>query len=164
MVDFAAAFEITFTDVLLLVFLAYFIYYKFIKQRDEEPVQHARKIEPLPKQDMTLEALRKYDGVQDDHILLAICGKIYDMTRGRAFYGPDGPYKKLAGHDATRALGTMDVEKVQDTWDDLDGMTEAEVEEAREWAGNLSAKYPLVGKLIKEGEEKEDYGGALAQF
>ncbi|TKR57801.1 hypothetical protein L596_030453 [Steinernema carpocapsae] len=164
MVDFTSIFEVSFTDVLLLVFLAYFIYYKIIKRRDEEPIQHAKKIEPVPKQDMTVEELRKYDGVQDEHILLAICGKIYDMTRGRAFYGPEGPYRKMAGHDATRSLGTMDTEQVSDSWDDHEGMTEAEMEEAREWGANLGAKYPEVGKLIKEGEEKTDYEGALAQW
>ncbi|TKR57803.1 hypothetical protein L596_030453 [Steinernema carpocapsae] len=89
---------------------------------------------------------------------------IYDMTRGRAFYGPEGPYRKMAGHDATRSLGTMDTEQVSDSWDDHEGMTEAEMEEAREWGANLGAKYPEVGKLIKEGEEKTDYEGALAQW
>ncbi len=44
---------------------------------------------PLKKQDMTLMQLRKYDGHgEDGRVCVAVNGKIYDMTKGKRFYGP----------------------------------------------------------------------------
>ncbi|KAF1658707.1 UNVERIFIED_CONTAM: Protein vem-1, partial [Eudyptes robustus] len=81
---------------------------------------------------MTLEELRPYDGVQDERVLLAVCGNIYDVTRGKDFYGPGGPYEKLAGHDATRALATFDAKAVKDEHDDLEGLTQDDLNDAKE--------------------------------
>lgn len=39
---------------------------------------------PLPKRDMTLDQLHKHDGKgQDGRVCLAVCGKIFDVTKGR---------------------------------------------------------------------------------
>ncbi|WKX98875.1 hypothetical protein Q1695_014056 [Nippostrongylus brasiliensis] len=111
---------------------------------------------------MTLEELRKYDGVQDEHILFALNGTIYDVTRGSSFYDPSGPYGALAGRDATRALSTMNVKNLRDEWDDLEGLTADEKETAKEWEASFKYKYPTVGRLIKEDEVHVDYGGALS--
>jgi membrane-associated progesterone receptor component len=43
----------------------------------------------MKKRDFTLKELRKYDGTgPDGRVLLAVLGKIYDMTKGKRFYGP----------------------------------------------------------------------------
>lgn len=74
-----------------LLLLCAFLLYKIISgQKKHEP---ASKKEPdLPKmkqQDMTLEQLREYDGKgPEGRILLAANGKIFDVTRGKRFYGP----------------------------------------------------------------------------
>lgn len=65
---------------------------------------------------------------------------MYDVTRGNIFYGPEGPYSKLAGHDATRALGTMDPNDVKDTPDDLSDVPESQMDNAKEWAQSFSCK------------------------
>lgn len=47
---------------------------------------------------MILSELRKFDGVHPEgngFILLAVNGKIFDVTRGKRFYGPEGPYSAL---------------------------------------------------------------------
>ncbi|KHJ81307.1 cytochrome b5-like Heme/Steroid binding domain protein [Oesophagostomum dentatum] len=111
---------------------------------------------------MTLEELRKYDGVQDEHILFALNGTIYDVSRGHTFYGPGGPYGALAGRDATRALGTMNVKDVKDEWDDHEDMPNDQKETADEWEASFKYKYPTVGKLIKDGAARADYGGAMS--
>ncbi|KAK6740073.1 hypothetical protein RB195_008506 [Necator americanus] len=119
-------------------------------------------VPPLPKKDMTLTELRQYDGVQDEHIMFALNGTIYDVSRGRTFYGPGGPYGALAGRDATRPLATMDVKDVRDEWDDHEDLTSDQKESANEWEASFKYKYPIVGKLIKEGATPTDYGGALS--
>ena len=40
---------------------------------------------------MTLQQLRQYDGVSDEsggRICVAVNGKIFDVTKGKRFYGP----------------------------------------------------------------------------
>lgn len=111
--------------------------------------------EPLPKQDLTLEELRKYDGHgPDGRVLLAINGEIYDCTKGTRFYGPAGPYAPLAGHDATRSLATFDVEAIKDEWDDYSDLTVSQMSSVQEWQEQFAEKYEYVGKLVKTEAEK----------
>uniref|UniRef100_A0A183EBH2 Cytochrome b5 heme-binding domain-containing protein n=1 Tax=Gongylonema pulchrum TaxID=637853 RepID=A0A183EBH2_9BILA len=70
----------------------------------------------------------------------------------------------LAGHDATRALGTMDVGDVKDTPDDVSDMTETEKDTVKEWVQSFSYKYPVVGKLLVNDEEPTDYKGEFASL
>jgi len=64
--------------------------YKIVKsrQRIPEPVP----VEPaLPKlrKDFTVAELKQYDGTgPDGRILVAVNGKVFDVTKGRRFYGP----------------------------------------------------------------------------
>ena len=47
-------------------------------------------------------------------------GKVYDVTAGRNFYGPGGPYENFAGRDATRGLACQSFDEDMLT-KDLDG-------------------------------------------
>uniref|UniRef100_A0A914E8W8 Cytochrome b5 heme-binding domain-containing protein n=1 Tax=Acrobeloides nanus TaxID=290746 RepID=A0A914E8W8_9BILA len=113
---------------------------------------------------MTVEELKVYNGTDNEHICMAVLGKIYDVTRGRDFYGPGSAYENLAGHDATRALANMDVKLVKDNYDDTSDLTPSELEEVKEWAERLSFKYPVVGQLLKPDEKPQDYGDQLAEL
>ena len=71
---------------------------------------------------MSLTQLRSYDGessASEGRICVAVNGKIFDVTRGKRFYGPGGPYSGFAGRDASRGLATFSVEPVSDQYDDL---------------------------------------------
>ena len=44
---------------------------------------------PLKKQDMTLIQLKQYDGTgEEGRVCVAVNGKVYDVTKGKRFYGP----------------------------------------------------------------------------
>ncbi|CAK5077225.1 unnamed protein product [Meloidogyne enterolobii] len=148
----AGLFEVTATDVVLLILFIYVVYKLFFKKHPviEPPTQE--KVYQVEKRDMTVEELKGYNGVENERIYMALNGNIYDVTRGKDFYGPQGAYGALAGHDATRALGTMNIKLVKDKYDDHTGMTADDLEEAKEWEQRLSFKYPLVGRLLAPGE------------
>ncbi|VDO36664.1 unnamed protein product [Haemonchus placei] len=163
--DFAAVLEMSALDWVLLALLLV-LFYRWLKRRGEPEIALPKPVTvaPLPKQDMTLAELRKYDGAQDEHVLFALNGTIYDVSRGRNFYGPGGPYSAFAGRDATRALSTMDVKDVRDEWDDHEDFTADQKDSALEWETSLKTKYPAVGKLIKDGDPRTDYSGLMSSI
>jgi membrane-associated progesterone receptor component len=79
---------------LFLVLAILFLVYKILKGRAEgDDSDNSSPSEPpipkMKKQDMTLEQLRKFDGTQPDgRVLCAINGKVFDVTKGKRFYGP----------------------------------------------------------------------------
>lgn len=109
---------------------------------------------PMVKHDMTLEELKQYDGrAQDKRICIAIKGKVYDVTKGYRFYGPNGPYAPLAGHDASRALATFNVNAVKDEFDDLSDLNQTEMSSVNEWEEQFSERYELVGNLVRNKDD-----------
>ena len=50
----------------------------------------------MKKKDMMIDELREYDGKKNNgRILIAVNGKIFDVTRGKKFYGPGSIIYKL---------------------------------------------------------------------
>lgn len=48
----------------------------------------AASLPRMKKRDFSLEQLRQYDGSRTPRILLAVNGKVFDVTKGSKFYGP----------------------------------------------------------------------------
>lgn len=122
------------TNVILLVvllYLAYPILASLVATPAKAPTSHLEAYSWMPAshpdsivwQEFTPRTLRPHDGTQSDKspILFAIRGKVYDVTSGRSFYGPGGPYGtevplsalpvqlkpqsgNFAGRDASRGL------------------------------------------------------------
>ncbi|RLV97336.1 hypothetical protein DV515_00011849 [Chloebia gouldiae] len=44
----------------------------------------------MKRRDFSLEQLREFDGARNPRILLAVNGKVFDVTKGSKFYGPVG--------------------------------------------------------------------------
>uniref|UniRef100_UPI00358E8B6A membrane-associated progesterone receptor component 2 n=1 Tax=Myxine glutinosa TaxID=7769 RepID=UPI00358E8B6A len=113
----------------------------------------------MKRRDFTLEQLAEFDGRKNPRILLAVNKNVFDVSRGRRFYGSDGPYGIFAGKDASRGLATfcLDREALRDTYDDLADLTPVQMESVREWDMQFKEKYDYVGKLLRPGEEPSEY-------
>lgn len=133
-----------------------YLIYRSAQDKRETKSEPRKELKPLPKSDMTLEELRKYDGKSNEEgrILLAVNREIYDVTKGSRFYGPEGPYALLAGHDATRALALFAVDAVKDEWDDYTDLSVSQMATVTEWLEQFKEKYEYVGKLVRTEAEK----------
>mmetsp|Transcript_15847 Transcript_15847/g.26219 ORF Transcript_15847/g.26219 Transcript_15847/m.26219 type:complete len:161 (-) Transcript_15847:409-891(-) len=106
---------------------------------------------PVPEpvvRDFTPEELAVFNGQNDSPVYLAVKGIVYDVSPGRAFYGPEGPYEAFAGHDCTRALAksSLEQEDIRPEWEDLSW---GEKDTLREWIDRFNIKYKVVGKVIQ---------------
>lgn len=158
-------------NICLVALICYFSY-KLIKKDSSKSRQGGhghggegeekkrKQLERMPKRDFTLEQLRVYDGLQSDgRILIAVLGKVFDVSRSYEFYGPNGPYSVFAGRDASRALATFSVDQSQfkDGYDDLSDLKPSQLDSIKEWEMQFLEKYYVVGKLLKPGEEPTNY-------
>lgn len=67
-----------------------FLLYKIFKGRgSSDPIPKKPELPKMKKRDFTLEQLREFDGKgPEGRILIAVNGKVFDVTRGKRFYGP----------------------------------------------------------------------------
>nr|XP_040056006.1 neudesin [Gasterosteus aculeatus aculeatus] len=94
----------------------------------------------------TEEELRRHDGSAEGHpIYMAVKGVVFDVTKGKEFYGRGAPYNALAGKDATRAVAKMSLDPADLTADPT-GLTEEQLESLdRVFEETYKRKYPIVG-------------------
>ncbi|KAL2267108.1 hypothetical protein VTJ83DRAFT_4385 [Remersonia thermophila] len=110
----------------------------------------------------TPRTLLPYNGENGMPVYLAVRGKVFDVTRGRNFYGPGGPYSNFAGRDASRGLacGSFDEEMLtkdlDGPLDTLEDLGPSEMEALGGWEERFEEKYLVVGRLVAAGEEKEE--------
>uniref|UniRef100_H3B547 Progesterone receptor membrane component 2 n=2 Tax=Latimeria chalumnae TaxID=7897 RepID=H3B547_LATCH len=145
----------------LLLFAAYRLYRRWARRsgRERAAGSEADWLPVMKRRDFTLEQLREYDGVQIPRILLAVNGKVFDVTKGKKFYGRDGPYGIFAGRDASRGLATfcLDKDALREEYDDLSDLNAVQMESVREWEMQFMEKYDYVGRLLKPGDEPSEY-------
>ena len=96
--------------------------------------------------------MRRYNGKDEQKICLAIKGEIFDVTRGRNFYGPGGPYDVFAGREASRAFANFstDEEMLKMEKDDLSDLNAGQISQLEDWYMSISSKYDKVGKVLYE--------------
>jgi len=97
-------------NIVLTIAIIYLVYKILFKTDDEPSAPVDPPTPPLKKQDMTLEQLKIYDGESEEsggRICVAVNGKVFDVTKGKRFYGSGGPYCGFAGRDASRGLATF---------------------------------------------------------
>lgn len=119
-------------------------------------IEEAKHPEVLVFKNYTPIELLPFNGLgKDGRILMAVNGSIYDVSRGRNFYGPGmcyiyslliviltllsgGPYANFAGRDASRGLAknSFDLDMLTDpneAIDKLEDLNADEWESLREW-------------------------------
>ncbi|XP_017036585.1 membrane-associated progesterone receptor component 1 [Drosophila kikkawai] len=165
-------------DVTLLVVSA-FVFYKVVsltrrrrqrRHREQqlmgpgpislEPGGGGQKEELSPlRSDFTVAELREYNGTREDgRILVAINFSIYDVSRSKHYYGRNGVYPNYAGRDISRNLINFSVETNEsEEFDDFSDLSISQMSTLREWDQQFREKYPLVGKLLREGELHTNY-------
>ncbi|XP_050071912.1 membrane-associated progesterone receptor component 1-like [Anopheles maculipalpis] len=145
---------------LALVGIISFLLYKISKSR-QPPATLPPPPPELPRlrRDFTVAELKQYDGTQPDgRVLTAVNGNVYDVTKGKAFYGPGGTYAVFGGRDASRGLATFQItSSFSDEYDDLSDLKSHEMESMREWEMQFKEKYYLVGRLLRPGEKPTNY-------
>ncbi|CAK7202599.1 Dihydrodipicolinate synthase [Sporothrix eucalyptigena] len=114
----------------------------------------------------TPRTLLPFDGKEGRPVFLAVRGRVFDVSSGRNFYGPGGPYENFAGRDASRGLASHSFDEEMLT-KDLDGpldplndLTAEQLDALQGWEERFDGKYLVVGRLIsvtdfdKEKKEK----------
>jgi len=139
-------------NLTLVLLLAGFIYLRFL--RPSAPPTLPQPPAPILFQTFTPRTLLKNNGQGNAPVYLAVKGKVYDVTSGRNFYGPGGPYENFAGRDATRGLACQSFDEEMLT-KDLDGpldpcedLTSEQIENLNGWVERFDEKYLVVGKLV----------------
>ncbi|KAK7311918.1 hypothetical protein RJT34_10390 [Clitoria ternatea] len=98
--------------------------------------------------ELTAQQLAQYNGTDPSKpIYVAIKGRVFDVTTGKNFYGPGGPYAMFAGKDASRALAKMS-KNDEDISSSLDGLSDKEICVLNDWENKFQAKYPVVARVL----------------
>ena len=135
--------------LLLSTGLAAVILASFFARKDSgSPVNQtarAKRSLPADKKEFTSEEVAMFDGKgpEGEPILTIIDGLVYDLQKGREFYGQGGPYHPFAGRDCSRLLAKNQVSDKTDTGAPL---TEAELEQLGKWKEFFQNKYGAIGK------------------
>ncbi|ORX71877.1 membrane-associated progesterone receptor component 1 [Linderina pennispora] len=115
----------------------------------------SRRRAPLPYRKYTKRELSQFTGENNTPVLIGLAGKVYDVSAGRGFYGPGGPYNLFAGRDASRLLATQSFdegiteEELDAPIDKLEGLTEDDLEQMDAYIGLFNVKYLCVGELVE---------------
>lgn len=108
----------------------------------------------------TPHTLLPYNGTGGKPIYFAVRGRVFDVSAGRNFYGPEGPYANFAGRDASRGLARQSFDEEMLT-KDLDGpldrladLAPEDMENLAGWEERFLSKYDVVGKLVAVADYK----------
>lgn len=108
-----------------------------------------------PPRNFTFAQLRYFDGTkhekfpdEDKPVYVSLNNIVFDVSQGRDFYGPGGPYEVFAGRECGVALAKMSFDETH-----LDTTGELNFGERQELDGWIQKfqyyrNYPILGKLV----------------
>lgn len=145
---------ITPINLILITLFAFIVYLRF---RPKVAATLPKAPPPIVFRTFTPPTLLPYNGENGMPVYFAVRGKVFDVSSGRNFYGPGGPYNNFAGRDASRGLAcgsfdesmlTKDLQAPLDKLEDLDA---EQMDALRGWEERFNEKYLVVGKLVPVG-------------
>ncbi|KAJ1721744.1 Dihydrodipicolinate synthase [Coemansia erecta] len=147
-------FSITRTVIACLALYGVYRSVRFLWQKDAKNRAGSKAINGYRK--WTKREISEYTGqTEDTPILIALKGKVYDVSAGRGFYGPGAAYNVFAGRDASRLLAAQSFddgiteEEISAPIDKLDDLSEDDMQSLDSYVGLFSVKYRLVGELVE---------------
>jgi len=145
-----------------LILLSLFAVLVYLRLKPSAPPALPPAPPPTVFRTFTPPELFPYNGLNGMPVYLSVRGRVFDVTSGRNFYGPGGPYANFAGRDASRGLAcgsfdeemlTKDLDGPLDTLTDLD---DEQMEAMRGWEERFQEKYLVVGKLVAVGSKEAE--------
>ncbi|KAL7902690.1 cytochrome b5-like heme/steroid binding domain-containing protein [Trichoderma sp. SZMC 28014] len=143
-------------NILLVSIILYTAYTTFFSK--SAPSQLPRQPPPIVFKTYNPHTLLPFNGANNGPVYMAIRGVVFDVSRGRNFYGPGGPYENFAGRDASRGLAcgsfdedmlTKDLDGPLDTLADLGA---EEMDALKGWEERFTEKYDIIGKFVSMKE------------
>lgn len=140
-----------------------FLGHKFMNSSTEPPPVKVDAVEeeeePDPPRNFTKNQLVHFNGEEDvktgeaKPVYLSVNGIVFDVSDGRNFYGPDGPYASFAGRECGVALAKMSFDT--EHLDNLAGckdLSYGEKDELDGWINKFTyhRNYPVKGRLIPD--------------
>lgn len=141
-------------NLTLLLLLVGFAYLRVF--RSSTPPSLPAGPAPVVFQTFTPRTLLKYNGQNNGPVYLAVRGKVYDVSGGRNFYGPGGPYENFAGRDATRGLACQSFDEEMLT-KDLDGPLDDCQDLAPDQVENLNGWIERFDEKVSCPEERASW-------
>ncbi|KAL2001230.1 hypothetical protein VTN02DRAFT_2073 [Thermoascus thermophilus] len=141
-----------------LILLSLFVTLLYMHFRPKPQVSLPKGPAPVVFRTFTPSTLLPFNGADGGPVYLAVRGRVFDVTPGRNFYGPGGPYENFAGRDASRGLACQSFDEemltkdLKGPLDDLSDLNEEQLENLRGWEERFLEKYLVVGKLVAEGD------------
>ncbi len=137
---------------LILVSAVVYAVYAFFRAPAKQDIP--KPPPPVVFRTYTPRTLLPFSGENGSSVFMAVRGRVFDVSTGRNFYGPGGPYANFAGRDASRGLAshsfdedmlTKDLDGPLDPLQDLDA---EQIEALEGWEARFSEKYDIVGRLV----------------
>ncbi|KAI1344998.1 membrane-associated progesterone receptor component 1 [Xylariaceae sp. FL0016] len=148
-----------FATPLNFILLAITLYTTYALFKPSAPATLPREPPAVVFKTFTPRTLLPYNGLNDMPIYFAVRGRVFDVSSGRNFYGPGGPYENFAGRDASRGLAChsfdedMLTKNLDGPLDKLDGLGPEEMESLAGWEERFMSKYLVVGRLVAANDQ-----------
>ncbi|MCJ1441361.1 MAG: hypothetical protein MMC23_001847 [Stictis urceolatum] len=144
------------------VLLSLLILLTYLRLRPKVPATLPKGPPTVVFRTFTPPELKPLNGEEGRPVYMGVRGQVFDVTNGRNFYGPGGPYENFAGRDASRGLacGSFDEEMLtkdlEGPLDDLADLGSEEMDALRGWEERFLEKYLVVGRLVSIGQKKKE--------